>query len=188
MAKLSLDLSGPYHTTLSGNKYIVAFVDWYSGWPEAFSVPDKTASSIAYLIVEEIFRRYGCPLQTVTDNRTENINKTVLETLQSLKIDHIRTSVYHPQSNARVERFHRTLHDILAKKTQESQNTWDLFLNQTLAAVRFNISQSSKYSPFFLLYNRDVVLPVDNLLKPRRKYVGEEMHLIALQEQHKSLV
>ena len=28
MAKISLDLSGPYPTTLSGNKYIIAFVDW----------------------------------------------------------------------------------------------------------------------------------------------------------------
>ena len=29
MAKLSLDLSGPYPTTLSNNKYIIAFVDWF---------------------------------------------------------------------------------------------------------------------------------------------------------------
>ena len=41
MAKLSMDLSGPYNKTLSGNKYIIAFVDWYSGWPKAFAVPDK---------------------------------------------------------------------------------------------------------------------------------------------------
>ena len=34
-AKIGLDLSGPYPTTLSGNKYIISFVDWYSGWPEA---------------------------------------------------------------------------------------------------------------------------------------------------------
>ena len=47
MAKLSLDLSGPYPTTLSGNKYIIAFVDWLSGWPEAFAVPDKTADTVA---------------------------------------------------------------------------------------------------------------------------------------------
>ena len=47
MAKLSLDLSGPYPTTLLGNKYIIAFVDWYSGWPEAFLVPDKTAETVA---------------------------------------------------------------------------------------------------------------------------------------------
>ena len=53
---------------------------------------------------------------------------------------------------------------------------WDLYLNQALTAVRFNHNDTSKFSPFFLLYNRDVVLPLDNILKPRRKYVGEEQH------------
>ena len=186
MAKLSLDLSGPYPKTMSGNKYIIAFVDWFSGWPEAFAVPDKTADTVAHLLIEEIFPRFGCPLQIVTDNGSENVNKVVQETMRSLKIHHVQTSVYHPQSNAKVERFHRTLHDVLSKKLSENQQTWDLFLNQALAAIRFNISVSSKFSPFFLLYNRDVVLPVDNLMKPRRKYQGEELHQIALQEQHKS--
>ena len=32
----------------------------------------------------------------------------------------------------------------------------------------------------------DVVLPVDNILSPRRKYAGEEYHKIDFQEQHKS--
>ena len=35
-AKLGLYVSHPYPKTLSGNKYIIGFVDWYSGWPEAF--------------------------------------------------------------------------------------------------------------------------------------------------------
>ena len=188
MAKLSLDLSGPYPTTMSGNKYIVAFVDWYSGWPEAFAVKDKTAETIAYLILEEIFPRYGCPLQIVTDNGTENVNKMVRETLERLKVDHVLTSIYHPQSNAKVERFHRTLHDILAKKVADNQQTWDLHLGQTLAALRFNVNESTQFTPFYLLYNRDVVLPVDNILKPRRKYVGEDYHEIVLQEQHKAFV
>lgn len=107
--------------------------------------------------------------------------------METLNIHHVLTSVYHPQSNAKVERFHRTLHDILAKNVSENQQMWDLYLNQALAAIRFNISESSKFSPFFLLYNRDVVLPVDNLFKLRRKYHGEDMHQIAIQEQHKAL-
>lgn len=188
MAKLSLDLSGPYPTTMSGNKYIIAFVDWYSGWPEAFSVPDKTGETVANLIINQIFPRFGSCLQIVTDNGTENVNKVIKETLEGLKIDHVLTSVYHPQSNAKVERFHRTLHDVLAKKVADNPQTWDMFLNQALAAIRFNVSESSKFSPFYLLYNRDVVLPVDNILKPRRKYLGEEFQQIALQEQHKSFV
>lgn len=186
MAKLSLDLSGPYPTTLSGNKYIVAFVDWYSGWPEAFCTPSKEADTIAHLLLEEIFPRFGCSLQIVSDCGGENVNKVMAEVMERLNIDHVRTSVCHPQSNSKVERFHRTLHDILAKKVIENQQTWDLYLNQALAAIRFNVSESSKFSPFYLLYNRDVVLPVDNLFKLRRKYQGEELHQIALQEQHKA--
>ena len=106
------------------------------------------------------------------------------DVLETLNIDHVLTSVYHPQSNAKVERFHRTLHDVLAKRLADDQRTWDVHPSQAVAAIRFNVSESSKYSPFYLLYNRDVVLPVDNLLKPRRKYQGDEMHKIILQEQH----
>ena len=187
-AKLSLDLSGPYPKTLSGNKYIIAFVDWYSGWPEAFAVPDKTADNVAHLIIEEIFPRFGCPLELVTDNGSENINKVVRETLESLNIHHVRTSFYNAKSNSKVERFHRTLHDILAKRLLHGQDTWDLHLNQVLAAIRFNISEATDFSPYYLLYGRDVVLPIDNLLRPRPKYHGEDMHQISLQEQHKAFM
>ena len=106
------------------------------------------------------------------------------ETLAKHKIDHVLTSVFHPQSNAKVERFHRTLHDVSTKKIADNQHTWDLFLNQALAAIRLNVSESSRFSPFFLLYNRDVVLPIDNILKPRRKYLCEELHQTALLYKH----
>ena len=52
--QLGIDVSGPYSKTLSGNKYIIGFVHWYSGWPEAFSVPDKTAEIVVHLLLEEI--------------------------------------------------------------------------------------------------------------------------------------
>ena len=56
-----------------------------------------------------------------------------------------------------------------------------------MAAIRFNVSESLKFSPFFLLYNRDVVLPLDKILKPRRTYAGEDAQ-IALEQHHKSFV
>lgn len=105
----------------------------------------------------------------MSDNGTENVNKVIKECLAHLKLDHIFINVYHPQSNDKIERFHRTLHDVLSKKVADNQQAWDLYLNQDLVAIRFNVSESSKLSPFYLLYNKDVVLPIDNILKPRRK-------------------
>ena len=186
-AKLGFDLSGPYPKSLSGNTYIASFVDHFGGWPEAFAIPDKSAPTVAHLLYEEIFPRFSCPLQMVTDNGSENVNQIMNEVCKELNIDHITTSFYHPQSNSKVERWHRTLHDILSKKIEEEGDVrlWDVNLNQTLAAVRMSVSESTGYSPFFLLYHRDPVLPLDNILRPRRKYTGEEHHRIALEEQHK---
>ena len=76
----------------------------------------------------------------------------------------------------------------MAKKLQSDASTWDACLNQTIAAIRFQKNESTKFSPFFLLHNRDPVLSIDNLLKPRRKYVGEDPHKILLEQQHKSFI
>ena len=123
VGKIGLGLSGPYPKSLSGNKYIVGFVDLYSGLPEAFAVPEKTSAIIVHLIIEGIFPRYGARLEIITNNRTENENRTVKETLEALNISHVKTSYYHPQSNAKVERFHRTMHDVLAKKLEDNLTT-----------------------------------------------------------------
>ena len=61
-AKLGLDVSGPYPTTFSGNKYKISFVDLYSDWPEAFAVPDKSAETVVHLVLDEIIPRHSAPL------------------------------------------------------------------------------------------------------------------------------
>ena len=114
-AKCAIDVSGPYPTSLSGNKYIVSFIDLFSGYPQAFACPDKSAQTIAHLIIDEIFVRYSCPLEILSDNGSENINQIVKETLAELNIHHVTMSFYHPQSNGLIERYHRTLVDIYQK-------------------------------------------------------------------------
>ena len=76
--KLGLDISGPYPTTLSGNKYIISFVDWYSGWPVAFAVPGKRAETVVHLVLDEIIPQHSRPLPIVTNIGPENISKVIL--------------------------------------------------------------------------------------------------------------
>jgi hypothetical protein len=75
---------------------------------------------------------------------------------------------------------HRNIYDGVLKYYQ-------LVVMGLLAAIKFNVSESSKFSPYFLIYNRDPLLPIDNILKPRRKYYGDQEHQLALEQQHKSL-
>ena len=108
----------------------------------------------------------------VTDS--ENINRVMKHTLQEMNIGHATTSYYHPQGNFKVELIHWTLYDVMSKKVSDRLDTWDIYLNQVLAAIRFNINEATQFSPFYLLYNHYPVLAIDIILKPRRMYLGEK--------------
>ena len=77
---------------------------------------------------------------------------------------------------------------MIAKQLDENVDTWDLHLGSVLLAINTHVSMTTGMSPFFLLYNREPLLPLDNLLKPRRKYEGEEYYKIALEQQHKAFI
>ena len=95
-------------------------------------------------------------------------------TFETLNMSHVTTSCYYPKENSKVDQFHRTVHGIMSKKVGEYLETWDLHLNQILVAIKFSMHESTKFSTFYLLYNYDPVLPINNILKPCRGYLGEE--------------
>ena len=71
------------------------------------------------------------------------------------------TSAYHPQSNGLDERFNQTLQCQLLKFVCNEQDQWDLYLDAILFSYRISRQDSTKYSPFYLVYGRNATLPVD---------------------------
>ena len=105
-------------------------------------------------------------------------------TLEEINISHVTTSYYHPQGDSKIEQFHWTSQNVIWKKVSASHDTSDIYLNQGLAAIRLSINDSTKFCPFYILYNCDTVLPIDNTLKPRKRYLEEEPYKIGLKQQH----
>ena len=54
--QVGIDMIGPLPLTKKGNRYIVTLVDYFSKWPEAAPLPDKTAAGVA-LFLHELFCR-----------------------------------------------------------------------------------------------------------------------------------
>ena len=65
-----------------------------------------------------------------------------------------------------VERLHRTLLDMLSKSTGDNKKAWDTKLPFILFAYRATQQDSTKSSPFQLLYGREVELPTADMLTP----------------------
>ena len=78
-----------------------------------------------------------------------------------MAIDKIRTTAYEPSTNGSIERFHSTMHSIIAKWTAANQRDWD----ETLPAVAFayctSVHESTGFTPYFLMHGREARIPAD---------------------------
>ena len=149
-----------------GNQYAVVFVDYLTKWPEVFAVQDQTAATIARLLVEQIVSRHGVPSNLLSDRGAAFLSKLMEEVNNLLGIHKVNTTAYHPQTDGLVERFNRTLTDMLAKTVEKSGADWDQRLPYVLFAYRSSLQQPTKESPFYLLYGRDPRLPTEEALCP----------------------
>lgn len=71
---------------------------------------------------------------------------------------------------------------MLTKLSEREIENWDLFLNQALASARFSINETSRFSPYYMVFGRDAVLPIDNLKPKKRKYMGKDFHRIIIKQ------
>ena len=175
MEVVGIDTVGPFVTSTKENNYIVTVVDWYSSWVEAYPIPDKEATTIAEVLLGRFIPQHGCPRVLISDRGAEYVNTIIDELSTKMKIKRHITSPYAPSSNGKTERCHRFLNDIIAKGLQgKPHDEWEEMLPAALFAMRTCVNESTKYTPYMLLYGRDCVLPLDTVLTPRRRYYGED--------------
>ena len=186
MESLSIDTSGPYIEADCGAKYVVSIICDMSQWVECYATKDKTAETVAKILMEEFIPRHGCPRVLRSDNGSEYCNAIVSLLLEKFKITHIRTSAYKPSSNGRVERIHRFMNDFIAKYSHKDHRNWPKYLPAMMMAYRTSVHSSTLHTPFFLVYGRDPVLPFDLLLRPKLMYHGDNYLPLALGRLHKA--
>ena len=86
-----------------------------------------------------------------------------------MNTDKIFKSGYRPQTNGLVERFNATLAQSLSMYVSSNQKDWDEHLNSVLFAYRASPSEVTAESPFYMLYGREPLLPMDTALLPPRE-------------------
>ena len=144
----------------SGNRYCITLTDYFSKWAEAAPMPTKEAVHVANFLYK-MFLRLGCPQEIISDQGREFCNQLVdlLEELTGFK--HRVTSAYHPQANGLDERMNQTLKFQLQKLVNDQMNDWDQLIDNVLFAYHSSLHDSTKCTPFLLMYGREARLPID---------------------------
>ena len=161
-SRIAMDIVGPLPRSRSGNRYVLVICDYATRYPEAVALRSIDAENVAEELVR-MFARVGIPQEILTDQGSNFTSQLLAEIYRLVHVKALRTSPYHPQSDGVVERFNQTLKQMLRRTANEEGKDWDRLLPYVLFAYREVPQESTGFSPFELLYGREVRGPLDVL-------------------------
>ncbi|GFV50761.1 retrovirus-related Pol polyprotein from transposon 412 [Trichonephila clavipes] len=150
----SVDCIGPLEpSSRRGHKYIICAVDICTRWAEAVPVRNIKAKTTCEVLMR-IFTQTGFPRIICTDQGT-NFTAELTEAFKdALGIAPRFATPGHPESMGAVERWNRTLKEMLNKNIQENGNNWDSHLPYLMFAYREVPHSTTGVSPYQLVYGR----------------------------------
>ena len=161
--RVSFDLVGPiFPASQRGYKYILTAVDHASRYPEAVPLKNIDTETVAEVMVD-MFSRVGVPQEVLHDLGTQFVSEVMREVSRLLSIKQLTSTLYHPICNGLVERFNRTMKQMLKRLCAEEPRDWDRYINALLFAYREVPQESTGFSPCELLYGRTVRGPMQVL-------------------------
>ena len=108
----------------------------------------------------KFFTLVGLP-KTVQLDQGSNFRAGIFQQVMSqLGIKQNISSAYHPQSQGALEKFHQTLKTMLRAYCYEQAKDWDEGIPLLLFAIRESVQESLGFSPFELVYGREVRGPL----------------------------
>ena len=185
--KITMDLVTDFTESKKGNKHILTIIDLLTGWPEAIPIPNKSADTITKAFVRHYLPRHLCPKFILSDNGMEFKNQTFDTVMKDLSIERIFSTPYHPQSNGKLETFHKFLKPTLKKMCAEDQDNWDDYIEQVLGTYRSSKPNYRRIT-ILLVYGRDGYQPLHQLLQPLTRFLGDpDSGLLCLNQHQLSL-
>jgi hypothetical protein len=139
-------------------------VDQFTKWIECFPLPHQTAEEVAKVFVDGFISRFGCPLQVHTDQGRQFEGHLFQAVCKLLEITKTRTTPYHPCSNGQVERYNRTLLQMIRCFLRNDQTRWDENLPILSGAIRSMKNRQTGFSPNMMMFGREVIKPIDIMM------------------------
>ena len=159
-----MDMVGPFQPSPEKKTHLRVAVDKFTKWVEVQAVNSCTATPIVKFLKKIIFR-FGYPHSIIMDNGT---NFSLREMQKFCGDNGIRldlASVSHPQSNGQVERTNQELirgvKPRLRSPLIRAARAWEEELPSFVWSNNTTPNRSTDFTPFFMVYGAEAVLPSD---------------------------
>ena len=167
--------------TTTGYQYLFVCVDHFSRFIILAPLRDKSASSVARVLVDKVINPFTTPKVILSDNGAEFRNDLLAEVCQAFNTKQTFIVAHHPASNGLVERANRKILEALRHVTSGFAQVWDNWLSHIAASINASYNSSINESPHYVLFGEDKRLPYDLLLsKPQPIYNVENFAKVML--------
>ncbi len=120
---MAFDVIGPLPSTGNGNRFILAMIDYYSKWAEAYAVLIHQAETVADCIVNCWIAHHGIPIRIHSDNAPEFRGHVIKQLKMMLSMKGTFTKPYKPQSNGLCEHMNQMIENIIKCTVRDERNT-----------------------------------------------------------------
>lgn len=146
---------------------------------------EAKARPLVGFVENMIFRLFGVPEIVLTDNGTQFTSKLFTDLLKAYHVSHWLTPAYHPQVN-NTERVNRVITTAIRATLKKEHKHWADDIQAIANAIRTAVHNSTKHSPYFVVFGRNQVSDGKEYAQIRDKYIPEEMrHEKVLEERQK---
>ena len=171
--RVHVDLFGPLKVSAHANKHILVITDSFTKYAEVIAIPDKQAITVANEIFTHWICRFGSPIQIHSDGGKEFCNTLSDELYTLLDIKHTKTSPAHPQCNAQVEVFNKSLAKYLHSFVNDTTLDWEVYIPAMMFSYNTSYHSTIMTTPFELLYGMKPRTPSFPHQDVQRVHYGE---------------
>ncbi|MCO5609518.1 hypothetical protein L7F22_063746 [Adiantum nelumboides] len=86
--------------------------DYLTKWAEAIAIRKNYARTTAAFLYENVFTRYGLPIEIVSNRGTHFLNEVIEYLLSEFIVIHNKSAPYHPQANGQAEHTNKILSSV----------------------------------------------------------------------------
>lgn len=97
--RVLVDCVGPLPRTKSGSQYILTIMCVATRFPEAIPLRKITAKSVTKALIK-FFTTFGLPKTVQTDQGSNFLFRIFQNVLKALKVSHVVSSAYNPESQS----------------------------------------------------------------------------------------
>jgi transposase InsO family protein len=140
---------------------VLVATDYFTQWVEAVSLRSMSHHEVISFVTEHIVHRFGIPQTLIIDQVPAFMSRQFKEFATSLGIKLLNSSPYYAQANGQAEASNKICVGLIKKKIDEKPRRWHEVLSEAMLAYRTSKHGAIKVTPFELVYEHEVVLPVE---------------------------